>query len=185
MGILTPFVAGQPIRASDLNNLPVVASVMALGSVTNSNAETVVGTFTIAGGLITAVNQGIRWKALFSCGGTGSPNLTFRVRTGGLAGTLIAQIGPSAITSASAWVPLEGWMLFSAVGTSGTFGGLSNLTQAFAGGSPAPAAGQVFDVYNAISWNTTIANTIVVTAQFSVANAANVAAGLSGVAYPE
>jgi len=183
VGLLTAFNAGQPIRASDLNNLPVVGATMSFASVSNSIAETVVGTFTFPGGTFTAANQGIRFQAVGSCGGTGSPNLTARVRAGGLAGTLIAQSGPAAVTSASAWFTFDGFLYFTTVGVSGLIAGTINSIEAFGGGAPAPPSGQTFDTLNAVSWNTTVSTTLVVTAQFSVANAANTAAGIAGNAY--
>jgi len=53
---LAPLLAAQDLTAATLNQLPVVVSTLALGSTSNTNTETIIGTFTIPAGTITAVN---------------------------------------------------------------------------------------------------------------------------------
>lgn len=179
---MTQWFAGLDATAARLNSPPVVAS-MVNGNVANSNLETVIGTFTVAAGQYpAAANQGFRWQLSGTCGGTASPTLTVRMRVVSTSGTIIGS-GSNTVTSASGWFDFDGWMLFSAIGSGGAFTSRNVVDEAFGGAAGAPTASGTF-VTNGTAWNTTIANPIYVTAQFSVANAANVAAGLSGNLYP-
>ena len=179
---MTNWLAGMSATAARLNSPPVV-SPMVTSNVANSNLETIIGTFTVgAGQYPVATGQGFEFKVACTCGGTASPNLTIRMRVGSPSGTIIAT-GVNAVSVASAWFSFEGWMLFNTVGAGGTFSSLVNVVENFSGTLAALA--QAWDGSSGVAWNTTISNPIYVTAQFSVANAANVAAGVVGNLYAQ
>ena len=178
---LAPVFAFTDLSAANINQLPVVVSTLALGSVSNSNAETIIGTFTIPAGTITAVNQGFMWMVAGTCGGTASPNLTLQIRVNNLAGTIIGKAGANAVSVSNGWWILDGWMLFNQVGTSGTFSNIDNNSQNFSGALVPVANGT--QATTGTAFNTTISNSLVVTALFSVANASNVAATTVGNLY--
>lgn len=180
---MTQWLAGMGITAARLNSPPVVAGLVT-GNVANSNLETVIGTFNVgAGQYPTAVGQGFEWKVACTCGGTASPTLTVRMRVGSTSGPIICS-GANPVTSAAAWFMLEGWLLFNATGSGGTFLSLANISESFNGSAGPPLAQGWYSTLNT-AWNTTIANPIYVTGQFSVANAANVAATVAGNLYAQ
>jgi len=178
---MTNWFAGMAMTAARLNSPPVAAGLVT-GSVANSNLETIIGTFTVPI-LSAAVGQGFEWKIACTCGGTASPTLTVRMRVGSAAGPIICS-GANPVTSASAWFSLEGWLLFTAVGAGGTFQSLANISESFNATAGTPLA-QGWYATNGTAWNTTIANPIYVTAQFSAANAANTAATVAGNLYAQ
>lgn len=180
---MTQWLAGMDITAARLNSPPIVAGLVT-GNVANSNLETVIGTFNVpAGQYPTAVSQGFEWKIACTCGGTASPTLTVRMRVASTSGTIILS-GANPVTSSAAWFTIEGWMLFNAVGSGGTFLSLANIAENFNGSAGAPLAQGWYSTLNT-AWNTTISNPIYVTAQFSAANAANVAATVAGNLYAQ
>lgn len=179
MGV-AQFTAGQSLTALEVNQLPVIVSYLATGSVSNSTAETVIGTFTIPAGDPTSPG-GYQYYALITCAEAGGTSLLVRMRLGTVTGT---QIGgyTSAITfnSTPGAVDLHGFVALTAIGSAGTldavgYGGQNIL------GAGAGQFGPFYAIATAI--NTTIANNIVITAQFGNASVSNTATAQFGSLY--
>src|SRR5215469_8427771 len=146
MGI-NPVAAGQKLTATMINQLPVVISYLSTGSVSNSNAETVVGTFTIPANDPTFPG-GYEWISHATCTMTASPTLTVRLRLGGVAGTLLSS-GTGTFSVTPGIFQFQGWLLMEATGAGGSFGGQSTVAVNFAG-SPSSH----IDQFEAVAINT-------------------------------
>lgn len=178
MGI-SQFAAGQRVRAQDLNQLPVVVSYLATGTVSGTASETVIGTFTIPAGDPTAPG-GYWWKVHGVATSVSTPNITIRIRLNSVTGTILLGAGPSSFGVTPAIWQYDGWLGFEAIGSSGTFGFYCIVADNFTTPSvTATATAQ----QEAVAINTTVANTLVCTAQFSVSNASNTATSKFGAMY--
>jgi hypothetical protein len=172
---LTSVLAGQDETAATANLLPPAASILATGTVSNSNAETIIGTFTIPAGDASSASGGYWFYVHGTSTEAANPNLTLRTRLNSTAGTILSSLGPSALTATPGTFDILLWLLFEGIGAAGTFGCVSQTTMtnvAFITGGA-----------EAVAINTTIANTLVITAQFSAAAAANTATTKAGVLY--
>lgn len=176
MGI-AQFTAGQRVTALELNQLPVVVSYLTTGSLASTNAETVIGTFTIPAGDPTSPG-GYWWKVHAVSTAVSSPTFALRMRLGTVTGSVLGSIGASTHSAASAISQIEGWLGFEAIGSSGTFGCWDSLAFSVTGAT----VDSLFQT-ESVAINTTIANNIVVTGQFSVSSASNTATTKFGAMY--
>jgi len=169
MGI-TQVPAGSRATAQQFNSLPVIVSYLSTGSGgTSSTSEVQVGSFTIPANDPTFPG-GYQWVIHTVCAATGSPTLTVRLRLNTLAGTILAVNDPSNTVSLSAGIiQHNGWIFNEALGSSGSFGSY-NSTFAFL---QAATTTTHVNQTEATGINTTISNTILVTAQFGTSNAGN------------
>lgn len=178
MGI-APVAAGEEIIADIINQLPVVVSYLSTGSVANSTAETIIGTFTIGPDQATFPG-GFWWNIFGVATNTGSPTVTMRIRLNSVTGTLLFNPGAVSVSSGSGsqfWI--GGGMGFEAIGSSGSFGIWDQWMASFSGAT----AAQTPSMIDAISIDTTATNTLVLTAQWSAASASNTAATRFGAMY--
>lgn len=175
MGI-AQFAAGQKLTASQLNSLPVVVSYLSTGSVSNSAAETVIGTFTIPAGDATFPG-GYQFFVHGTGSITGTPTLTVRMRLNGIAGTLLVT-GTGTATIPTNIFQFQGWLGMEALGSPGSFGQQISVVLTYTG-----TASQAFGVLDAVAMNTTVSNTLVITAQYSAASPSNTATTKFGALY--
>lgn len=167
-------------NASGLNGtVPVgAAGKTSTTTVSNTTTETVLHAFTIAGsdasaGSVYAIKATgtMDWT-------TGSPTVTFRVRMGGVSGATIASCTiacpSSASTAAPAWA-VDGDAVCITTGSSGTWRGtIKALGGIVSGGFTAAANPATAGApSSAITQSTTSTNDLVITAQWSAANASN------------
>jgi hypothetical protein len=173
MGV-AQFTAGQPLTALEVNQLPVIVSYLSVGSVTNTAAETVIGTFTIPAGDPTFPG-GYFWKVHGTALEAGSPTCAIRMRFGSLVGTQMAIV-TGVITTATSIFDLEGFIGIESLGSGGTLGGMTTATM----------TGLSISQWQneALAINTTISNNIVVTAQYvSGGSTSNTASTKFGAMY--
>jgi len=172
-------VAGQRLTASLFNQLPAIVSSMATASVSSSVTETAIGTFTLAAGdPLLSFPGGYWFEAFGSAAETASPLLSIRVRLNSTAGTLLLQLAGATVSTTPSYFGITGKILLAAVGSSGSFGAYLSLTSNF-GGSGVVTPG----IAGAVAINTTVSNTILVTAQWGTTSASNVATGTGGSMY--
>jgi hypothetical protein len=179
MGI-TAVNAGAPIRAADINDLPVIESQLATGSLSNTVSETIIGTFTIgAGTIVSPTGLGLKLYITGRVTCTGTPTFVLRLRLNSLSGTTLNSIS-NTMGNTAAGFQYEGWLLFTAFGSSGSFDSLVHVAHNFTSGSVTSSAdGQLFGT----TLNTTVSNTLVVTGQFGAASTSNTASTLAGAMY--
>lgn len=171
------FTAGQRITAAALNHLPVTLP-LTTGNVSNSVAETTIGTFTIPGN-DPVVGGGYLFRCFGIVSDTLTPTFFTRVKLTGPGGSLLAGSFGGTLRSSVANmrfdITLE--MFFTAIGSTGSFDTVSTqrdtLTSASINFTGSAVPGLAVDTTNAII--------IAVTAQFGTANAANTASTTSGV----
>ncbi|MGW2708083.1 right-handed parallel beta-helix repeat-containing protein [Streptomyces sp. NPDC001356] len=149
-----------------------------LATAANTTAETVVASWTIPAG-DAIPNVGYSFLAQGVASTTGTPTLTIRVRLGGVAGAVIAQY--TAVTTASA-IANRGWRVEGSVhclsaGASATWAGGATLYHHLAS---ATGAAQYELTDAAVTRDSTVDQTLVVTAQWSVASASNTASASAG-----
>src|SRR5215469_12120266 len=112
----TPVSAGAPIKASDINNLPVIVNQLATGSLSNTTSETIIGTFTVgAGTIVSPTGLGLKFYVTGRVNCTGTPSFTLRMRLNGLAGTTLNSV-VNTMGNTAAGFQYEGWIMFSAFG---------------------------------------------------------------------
>jgi hypothetical protein len=147
-------------------------------TVSNTTTETVLHSFTIPGSDASAGSV-YRIAAMGTMDWTtGSPTVTFRVRLGGIAGTVIATCvvacTASASTAAPAW-SVEGDIVCVTTGGTGTWRGMIKaLGGIVSGGFTAAANPATAGAPSAaVTQSTTATNDLVVTAQWSAASATN------------
>lgn len=151
------------------------SQLSATTTVVNTTTETAVATLTIPAGDAVA---GSVWE-ITAWGGasvTGTPTMTWRSRIGGVAGTAMASSGAR---TASSGVVGHSWrvvldVVCLATGASGSFFGQQVTWEALsvAGGAPyVPAV--VLDGTVPVTADSTVAESLVVTAQWSAASASN------------
>jgi|SRR5215469_354020 len=179
MGI-TQFSAGQRLTAAALNSLPVVVSYLSTGSGgASSTSEVQVGSFTIPAN-DESFPGGYWWVIHSTVAAVSSPTCTVRLRLNTVGGTILAINDPSNTVSLSAGIVQHwGWIIDEAIGSSGSFGSLCN-TWAFL--QAATTTTHVNQTENS-SLNTTISNSILVTAQFGASNAGNLVTTKGGALY--
>lgn len=147
-------------------------------TVSNTTTETVLHSFTIPGsdasaGSVYAIKATgtMDWT-------TGSPTVTFRVRLGGIGGAVIASCvvacTASASTAAPAW-SVEGDIVCITTGGSGTWRGTIRALGGIVSGGFTAAANPATTgaPAAAVTQSTTATADLVITAQWSAANAAN------------
>lgn len=151
-------------------------------TVANTVTETVVGTFTIpaadaqAGGVYRGTVYG-------TASTTGTPTLTFKVRLGGVAGQVLATF--PAITTASGLVT-GGWLaevrlMCLTNGASATWAASASLNHQIASltaGASSPAL-----TNGTVTVDSTVAETLVITATWSAASASNTVSSTAGLLY--
>lgn len=167
-------------NASGLNGTIPLAGLAKTSTTTVSNTttETLLHTFTIPGNdasagsvyTIRAIGT-MDWT-------TGTPTVTFRVRLGGLAGTLIASCVVTCPTGASSAAPawtVDGDVITISTGSGGTWrGSIRAAGQVVSGGFTAAAnPSTVGAPGSAVSVSTTATADLVITAQWSAASATN------------
>jgi len=152
-------IAGTLGRVGAYVNRAVAASA----ALTNTTAETVIGTYSIpanscaAGTTIKFYAQGIVTAA------AGADTLTIRVRLNGVAGTIVCASAGVDVVANDVWI-VHGYLTHRTVGTGGTFVG-SGLA---AIGTPATGAARPA-LIGSTATNTTSPRTLVVTGQWSAA----------------
>ncbi len=170
-------LAGSDITAAALNALPAPLDTLAIGSVTNSAAETTIGTF--ANG-IPANDPGLNSAYVFTVSGTcdvtATPTLRLRLYIASV--TTAHRIFDSGVLTTSAGAGQPWWLwarvIITGTGSSGTHdpGGIG----AFA----AVSAAAITSIFTAQTINTTIANQILLTAQWGTASASNTCRSTGG-----
>jgi hypothetical protein len=178
MGI-TALAAGQRATAAQINSLPVVTSYLSTGSVTNTTSETIIGTFTIAAG-DPAFPGGYRFEVVGTAAQSGTPNVSMRVRLNSTSGALLFSATGVSFSAASTPFAFDGFIMFSAIGASGAFYGSVIMNSNFGGAATAVLTP---GIPNNVAINTTISNTIVVTAQFSAASSSDTVTTIGGAMY--
>jgi len=179
MGI-TAVAAGQRLTAAMINSLPVVVSYLSTGGVSNSVAETVIGTFTIPAS-DPQFPGGYRMNIFGTVTETGSPTVSIRVKLNTTGGTTLLSLTGATVSNATSFFGITGFLGFSSVGVSGAFGSDLKLNQNFNGSSVIGGG-----IAGAVAINTTGgSNLIIVTAQFGTANASNTATTTFGAMYRE
>lgn len=152
------------------------------GTVANTTTETVVGTFTIpandaqSGGVYRALVYG-------TASSTGTPTITFKVRLGGVSGQVIGTF--PAITTASG-VASGGWSIETRLmcinkGATGTWSASSILSQQIASLTSAATTSALTN--GTVTVDSTVNETLVVTATWSAASASNTASTTVGLLY--
>lgn len=153
---------------------------LATGSVASSANETVIGTFDPAIDASSAVNQGWEYDFFGSAdAGATSPTIVFRVRLDGVAGTQLVAFGAITYLAAGGTnrhFHISGQMAVDVSGAGGRIQHHNRIEHIIA----AAGFAQVQDSVGAISVDLTTAHTLVVTADWSAAAAANVARTLTG-----
>ena len=166
-------LAGQEVIADALNDLPAHLADLTTGSVTNSVAETTIGTFSAAIAANDATtNSGYRLQVTGTTDTTATPTLRIRAYIGSIAaGNMIYDSTAKATSGAATGKPwyLSVTFLVTGTGTGGT---------ASAGGwlhSDHIAASPVTDAETGVAIDTTAAKDILVTATWGTASASNTA----------
>src|SRR5215472_12490456 len=162
-------LAGQDITAALLNSLPQPLDTLTTGSVTNSAAETVIGTF--AAGIPAndeVTNNGYNIVVTGTDDATSTPTIRIRIRLNSAGGNRIYDSGSltaSAGTAQPWWINC--FLMVTSTGSSGTFdsGGIG----AYA--TIATPTAPVASLFTAAAINTTVTNTLVVTAQWGTPSA--------------
>jgi len=177
---ITQLAAGQKLTAATINQLPVVVSYLSTGSGgTSSTSEVQIGSFTIPANDPTNPG-GYWWKIHTTCTAASSPTLTVRLRLNTLAGTILAVGDASNTVSLSnGIIQHDGWVGFEAIGSSGSFGSWC-ATYAFL---QAATTTTHVNQTDGTAINTTISNSILVTAQYGASNAGNTATTRFGSLY--
>lgn len=172
-------LAGGIIYAEDVEDELDAAALGELSTavtVANTTTETALATYSIGAGIAVA---GSVWRVNARGIGsvTGTPTMTWRVRLGGVAGTLIATSG--AVT-ASSGITNHTWevdLLMSCLttGASGTAHGVATFREALsvAGASGPWTVINRQDGNGSVTFNTTISNDLVITGQWSAASSSN------------
>lgn len=167
-------LAGQRLTSQLLST---TVSTLATGSVSNSTAETVIGTLTIPAGN-PSVGTGYRFTVFGSVDDAGTPALSVSVRLGGVAGTLIWNSG--SLTCASGitgqWWFLDCVTYFTATGSGGTlqFGG--TLAESYTTTSGASHVSGL----TGVTVNTTAAMTLSITGKWGTLSPSNTVRTLGG-----
>jgi len=178
MGI-TAVAAGQRLTAAMINSLPVVVSYLSTGSVSNSTAETVIGTFTIPAN-DPQFPGGYRMNIFGTVTEAASPTVSIRVKLNSTGGTTLLSLTGATVSATPAYFGITGFLGFSSIGSTATFGSDLKINQNFNGSSVIGGG-----IAGAVAINTTNSNTIIVTAQFGTANASNTATTTFGAMYRE
>lgn len=157
--------------------IPAPAGLSSSFTVNNTATETILKEFMTIPANEPIVGATYRMTAWGVASVTGTPTITIRTRVGGLAGTLQANSGAR---TASTGVLKHGWKVEADVvclttGVSGT-GFVTQVTTesiSVAGGPPWPGSAIILDGQDTNTWNTTIANAVVLTVTWSAANTLN------------
>ncbi|MFM9635987.1 hypothetical protein [Streptomyces turgidiscabies] len=172
-----------------VNGTTIHRNALAVGAgttVANTTTETVVGTMTIAAG--DAVAGAIyRVRMVANVSFLASAQLTWRVRLGGVAGTLLATAGPTTLSGTGQTnkeSAVESDLICATTGASGTwFCMLQEVRNTQDTGSVGGASGsvgggvQLGSTDGTVVRDTTAANDYVVTAQWAAASASNTLTG--------
>ncbi len=167
----------QNTKANQIELSPDTMSSLVTGNQQNFAAERVIGTYTIPAGDAIAGSGYTFWGAGVA-GDTGTPTLTVRVRVGGLTGPILGTTtGIVCRTAAAMAFSWSGRIAFTTAGAAAIADGDCNVTEHFASGTGAIHGNAAQGV---AAGDSTAALTVVVTAQWSVANAANTILTSSG-----
>jgi hypothetical protein len=178
--------AGGKVSAAYLNGLPAAVAPLATGSVSNTTAETVIGSFSIPGSTITATGNGLAFRIFGTADATGTPNLTLKMHFGTAGSTADLLIFTGLTIAARAgtnfgWV-LDGWFYFTTVGASGVIDGVAYQSQQVSTATDSPPNWAFATGLSTI--DTTVAESLTVSATWGTASASNVCRTLVGAVYP-
>lgn len=167
---LTGTNAGLVIGSATYQNAITAAAV----TIANTTTETVVGTFTIPAN-DAVVGATYRARMIANVSFLASAQLTWRARLGGVAGTLLAQAGPTTLsgtaqTNKESTVTVD--LVCVSTGAAGTWFAMLEETR------NTTQTGSVGDVQlgssdGTITRDTTASNAFVITAQWAAASASN------------
>lgn len=176
------WTAGQKITAANLNAMETAQLMTPSSSTTvaNTASESALATVTIPANSAT-VGQVYRMRAWGTFGVTGTPTLSFHARLGGVGGTSIGSTGAQTIQSG---VTARTWFTelhIAPLTTGSTATWFANYHHKMAGvlaGSPpfVNDTGEITTILDGTQTETrdsTIANDLVLTAQWSAASASN------------
>lgn len=170
---------GGDLRLTNGNTIYRNALTVAAGTtVANTTTETVLGSFTIPANDAVA-GAVYRAHMVADVSFLASASLTWRIRLGGVGGTLIATLGPTALSGTAQTnkeASVHATLVCITTGASGTWYGMAeemrNTTQTGAVGEI-----QMSGTSITTTRDTTIANDFVVTAQWGAASASNTLTG--------
>lgn len=168
----------------ELMNKPALS---AQAVVSSTATETIMATLSIPSEKA-VVGAMFRLTAFGVASVTGTPTLTLRTRLGGIGGTLQANSGAR---TASSGVTAHGWKVVTelsciSIGSGGT-GFIQQLTHeslSLAGSPVWVSPAVILDGSLPGAWNTTVAQTMVLTATWSASSASNICA-LQGVTFEQ
>lgn len=170
-------LAGNIIFADDVQDeLDAAGRGVASTSTTiaSSSSELAIATFPIGAG-DASVGATYRISAWGSCVCTGTPTVTFRARLGGSAGTSMIALGAITLRSGMAdghW-EMEFLLACAATGASGTWAPkLSGRHNFVTGATTYTPIGPITAA--PVTRDSTVANDMVITAQFSASSASNI-----------
>lgn len=172
-----PAPSGHVVTAPEFS---AVATTPTNSTVSNTTTETVLLTYTIPAGSVTAPDMFV----IYASGHadiTGTPTITFRVRIGGVAGPGLGTIAYTAAANTGRPWQIQADVRCVSTGVSGTWHGYIFHSSRIAGGA-SPGISAVFDdcTVAAITRDTTVNQDLVLTAQWSVASASNTVSFHSG-----
>lgn len=170
---------GGDLRLTNGNTIYRNALTVAVGTtVANTTTETVLGSFTIPANDAVA-GAVYRAHMIADVSFLASAQLTWRIRIGGVAGSLLATLGPTTLSGTAQTnkeASVHTTLVCVTTGASGTWYAMAeemrNTTQTGAVGEI-----QMSGTSITVTQNTTIANDFVVTAQWGAASASNTLTG--------
>lgn len=164
---------------SDVIDAAVGPRESAVGTTTvaNTTTETVIETLTIPAGVASA-GKVFEMAAFCKGDATGSPNLQLRCRVGGVGGVTVGTVTLTAVAGSAKSLRVRGTAQCVTAGTTGTWLGSLEVLDEF--GTTIPLAADVNVISTPVTKDTTIAQTLVLTAQWSAAAAGNTVSRYSG-----
>lgn len=185
MGV-SQVVAGQKITAALLNGLPAQVAALSTGSVSNTLAETVIGSFSIPAGQVSATGNGLAFRIFGTADTTATPALQLKMHFGTAGSTsdllIFTGLSITARTGTSmAWV-LDGWFYFTTVGASGVICGVALQSQQVSTATDSPPNWAFANTLSPV--DTTVAESLTVSATWGTASTSNICRTLAGAVYP-
>ena len=185
MGV-SQVVAGQKITAALLNGLPAQVAALSTGSVSNTTAETVIGSFAVPAGQVTATGNGLAFRIFGTADATGTPALALKMRFGTTGSTsdllIYTYLSITARAGTGFGFALDGWFYFTTVGSSGVICGVSQQSQQISTATDSPPNWAFASNLSTI--DTTVAESLTVSATWGTASTSNVCRTLVGACYP-
>lgn len=166
---------------SDVGAVPVsTLPALTTATVANTITETIVGSFVIPANDASAGSV-YRMTVYGTASSTGTPTITFKVRLGGVSGVVLATF--PAVTTASG-VSSGGWwiearLMCVSAGSGATWAVGSTLSQQIANLATAGSAPSLTN--GTVSANSTISETLAITATWSAASASNTVSTTVGI----